>query len=185
MSVVRDFCGHGVGRLFHDEPNIVHIGGPGEGVVLQARHVLHRRADDQSRPSAREGAVRRLDRGDARPSLSAQFEHSVGVTETGVEMFTSRPASCTSRLTPQLSFARWRRKPRHDFGEGSAALSGHRERLRERFREAGADALADYEMLELVLFRAIPQRDIKPLAKDLLDRFGSFAEVIRCAASSG
>ena len=67
MSVVRDFCGHGLGRLFHDEPNIVHVGRPGEGIVLEARHVLHGRADDQSRPPAREGAVRRLDRGDARP----------------------------------------------------------------------------------------------------------------------
>ena len=55
---------------------------------------------------------------------------------------------------------------------------GHRERLRARFREAGPDALADYEMLELVLFRAIPMRDVKPLAKALLARFGSFAEVI-------
>ena len=55
---------------------------------------------------------------------------------------------------------------------------GHRERLRARFRDAGAEALADYEMLELVLFRAIPQRDVKPLAKALLARFGSFAEVI-------
>src|SRR2546423_699239 len=55
---------------------------------------------------------------------------------------------------------------------------GHRDRLRARFMEAGADALADYEMLELVLFRAIPQRDVKPLAKALLERFGSFAEVI-------
>jgi DNA repair protein RadC len=55
---------------------------------------------------------------------------------------------------------------------------GHRERLRMRFREAGSDALADYEMLELVLFRAIPLRDVKPLAKSLIDTFGSFAEVI-------
>ena len=55
---------------------------------------------------------------------------------------------------------------------------GHRDRLRARFREAGADALADYELLELVLFRAIPRRDVKPLAKLLLARFGSFAEVI-------
>ena len=55
---------------------------------------------------------------------------------------------------------------------------GHRERLRARFREAGADALADYELLELVLFRAIPQRDLKPLAKTLIATFGSFAEVI-------
>jgi DNA repair protein RadC len=58
---------------------------------------------------------------------------------------------------------------------------GHRMRLRERFLEAGAQALADYELLELVLFRAIPRRDIKPLAKLLLAKFGSFAEAI-CAS---
>ena len=56
--------------------------------------------------------------------------------------------------------------------------TGHRQRLRQRFLTAGADALADYELLELVLFRAIPQRDVKPLAKELIARFGSFAEVI-------
>jgi DNA repair protein RadC len=56
--------------------------------------------------------------------------------------------------------------------------AGHRERLRERFHRGGADALADYELLELLLFRAIPRRDVKPLAKALLARFGSFAEVI-------
>lgn len=55
---------------------------------------------------------------------------------------------------------------------------GHRERLRLKFRESGASALHDYELLELVLFRAIPRRDIKPLAKQLLERFGSFAEVL-------
>ena len=55
---------------------------------------------------------------------------------------------------------------------------GHRERLRERFREAGAEALSDYELLELVLFRALPRRDVKPLAKMLIATFGSFAEVI-------
>jgi DNA repair protein RadC len=50
--------------------------------------------------------------------------------------------------------------------------------LRGRFREAGADALSDYELLELLLFRALPRRDVKPLAKMLLAKFGSFAEVI-------
>jgi DNA repair protein RadC len=55
---------------------------------------------------------------------------------------------------------------------------GHRERLRARFREGGADALPDYELLELLLFRALPRRDVKPLAKDLIARFGSFAEVL-------
>jgi DNA repair protein RadC len=55
---------------------------------------------------------------------------------------------------------------------------GHRRRLRERFLEGGGEAVSDYEVLELILFRAIAQKDIKPLAKDLLDEFGSFAEVI-------
>src|SRR5205085_11612443 len=55
---------------------------------------------------------------------------------------------------------------------------GHRERLRERFREAGAAALSDYELLELVLFAGIPRRDVKPLAKALLAKFGSFADVL-------
>ncbi len=55
---------------------------------------------------------------------------------------------------------------------------GHRARLRARFAESGADALADYELLELLLFRSIPQRDVKPLAKDLIRHFGSLAEVI-------
>jgi DNA repair protein RadC len=47
---------------------------------------------------------------------------------------------------------------------------GHRERLRDRFREAGADALSDYELLELLLDRALPRRDVKPLAKALLEK---------------
>jgi DNA repair protein RadC len=55
---------------------------------------------------------------------------------------------------------------------------GHRQRLRDRFMEAGPSALSDYELLELVLFRAIPRRDVKPLAKALVARFGSFAETI-------
>ncbi len=55
---------------------------------------------------------------------------------------------------------------------------GHRERLRGRFRDAGSDAVTDYELLELVLFRALPRRDVKPLAKALIAKFGSFAEVI-------
>lgn len=55
---------------------------------------------------------------------------------------------------------------------------GHRERLRDRFREAGPEALPDYELLEMVLFRAIKRGDTKPLAKALIAKFGSFAEVI-------
>jgi len=60
---------------------------------------------------------------------------------------------------------------------------GHRARLRQRFLAAGSEAVSDYELLELILFRAIPQRDVKPLAKELLAKFGSFAEVIAAPPS--
>jgi DNA repair protein RadC len=71
-------------------------------------------------------------------------------------------------------------KPKKSSGlaEATPHYHGHRQRLRQRFLEAGSDAVSDYELLELVLFRAIPQRDLKPLAKELIVRFGSFAEVI-------
>jgi DNA repair protein RadC len=55
---------------------------------------------------------------------------------------------------------------------------GHRDRLRARFSEAGGDALPDYELLEIVLFRSIPRRDVKPIAKELIRRFGTFAETL-------
>ncbi len=55
---------------------------------------------------------------------------------------------------------------------------GHRERLKDRFRNGGADAVPDYELLEMVLYRAIRRGDTKPIAKLLLARFGTFAEVI-------
>jgi DNA repair protein RadC len=61
---------------------------------------------------------------------------------------------------------------------GKPHYLGHRERLRRRFREAGPDSLPDYELLELILFRAAPRRDTKPLAKALIARFGTFAEAL-------
>lgn len=61
---------------------------------------------------------------------------------------------------------------------GEPHFHGHRARLRERFKTSGDSALADYELLELLLFRAIPRRDTKPLAKQLLKKFGSFAGVL-------
>jgi methionyl aminopeptidase len=91
MSVVRDFCGHGVGRLFHDEPNIVHVGRPGEGIVLKPGMLFTvEPMINLGRPHVKvlsDGwtAVTR-DR-----SLSAQFEHTVGVTPAGVEVFTLSP----------------------------------------------------------------------------------------------
>jgi DNA repair protein RadC len=56
--------------------------------------------------------------------------------------------------------------------------AGHRRRLRDRFQNGGADAVPDYELLELILFRAFPRVDTKPVAKRLLAKFGSFAEVV-------
>lgn len=69
-------------------------------------------------------------------------------------------------------------------------IRDHRKRLRERFLQGGAQAMPDYELLELVLFRAIPRRDVKPLARLLLDTFGDFNRVLsaskeRLAAVSG
>ncbi len=58
---------------------------------------------------------------------------------------------------------------------------GHRKRLRERLRRGGHMALHDYELLELILFRALPRRDVKPLARDLLDRFGDLSGVLSAA----
>jgi methionyl aminopeptidase len=91
MSVVRDFCGHGLGKLFHDEPNIVHVGRPGEGIVLKpGMFFTVEPMINLGRPHVKvlsDGwtAVTR-DR-----SLSAQFEHTVGVTANGVEIFTPSP----------------------------------------------------------------------------------------------
>ncbi|HEY6578128.1 MAG TPA: JAB domain-containing protein, partial [Rhizomicrobium sp.] len=69
------------------------------------------------------------------------------------------------------------------FSDGDAGphYRGHRERLRARLLERGAESLPDYELMELVLFAAIPQRDVKPLAKELIDKFGSFADAIAAA----
>jgi len=90
-SVVRDFCGHGVGRLFHDKPNILHYGRAGEGYELKPGMIFTiEPMVNLGRPHVKiksDGwtAVTR-DR-----SLSAQYEHSVGVTEDGVEVFTYSP----------------------------------------------------------------------------------------------
>ena len=68
--------------------------------------------------------------------------------------------------------------PQRQAGAGRPHFHEHRQRLRRRLLDAGPEALADYEMLELVLFRAIPRRDVKPLAKALIAQFGNFNEVI-------
>lgn len=90
-SIVRDFCGHGLGRLFHDSPNVLHFGERGEGPELKpgmfftVEPMLNLGRPDAKVLSDGWTAVTRD------KSLSAQFEHSVGVTEDGVEIFTQSP----------------------------------------------------------------------------------------------
>jgi DNA repair protein RadC len=69
-----------------------------------------------------------------------------------------------------------------DGAEGEGPHAGHRQRLKHRFLTGGADALPDYELLELILFGAIPRRDTKPIAKRLIERFETFNEVINAPA---
>jgi DNA repair protein RadC len=69
-----------------------------------------------------------------------------------------------------------------ELAEGAPHFHGHRQRLRQRLLQAGAGAVSDYELLELILFRGIPQRDVKPLAKELIERFGSFVEAVSAPA---
>jgi hypothetical protein len=90
--------------------------------------------------------------------------------------------ACARRQSTGLAFESFmpEKKPDSEAGTAEAAphYHGHRERLRASFREAGAEALSDYKLLELLLFRVMPRRDVKPLAKALVAKFGSFAEAI-------
>jgi methionyl aminopeptidase len=90
-SVVRDFCGHGLGKIFHAPPNIVHYGEPGEGPVLREGMFF----TIEPMINAGHYDVKILQDGwtavTKDKSLSAQFEHSVGVTATGYEIFTLSP----------------------------------------------------------------------------------------------
>jgi methionyl aminopeptidase len=92
FSVVRDFCGHGIGRRFHEPPNVLHFGKPGEGPVLRPGMFF----TVEPMVNAGRAEVKVLDDGwtavTRDRSLSAQFEHMVGVTEDGVEIFTLSPA---------------------------------------------------------------------------------------------
>jgi DNA repair protein RadC len=86
-------------------------------------------------------------------------------------------ASKSSHIRPKAGTSRHISDVEQPF-EDAPHYFGHRERLRERFLAGGPDSMPDYELMELVLFAAIPRRDVKPLAKALITRFGSFAEAI-------
>ncbi|WP_201744206.1 type I methionyl aminopeptidase [Paragemmobacter ruber] len=92
MSVVRDFCGHGLGRVFHSPPNVLHYGRPGSGPVLEEGmfftiEPMVNLGRPETKVLADDWTAITRDK-----SLSAQFEHSVGVTATGCQIFTASPA---------------------------------------------------------------------------------------------
>jgi methionyl aminopeptidase len=91
FTIVRDFCGHGIGRKFHEPPNVLHFGRRGEGTVIKPGMFF----TIEPMVNAGRPEVKVLDDGwtavTRDRSLSAQFEHSVGVTENGVEIFTASP----------------------------------------------------------------------------------------------
>jgi methionyl aminopeptidase len=92
MSVVRDFCGHGLGRVFHSPPNVLHYGRPGTGPVLEEGmfftiEPMVNLGRPETKVLADDWTAVTRDK-----SLSAQFEHSIGITATGAEIFTLSPA---------------------------------------------------------------------------------------------
>jgi methionyl aminopeptidase len=91
-TVVREFCGHGLGRVFHDAPNVLHFGKPGQGELIKPGMMF----TVEPMLNAGSPAVKVLNDGwtavTKDKSLSAQYEHSIGVTETGIEIFTKSPA---------------------------------------------------------------------------------------------
>ena len=152
-------------------------------------------------------------------SLSAQYEHTVGVTATGCEIFTLSPAGLDRPGLPALVSVSMAKQLRQRLPAQKSAMAtgrratttsavsspnsrcsrrasqtrqaaaekphyhGHRDRLRERFASRRPTRLADYELLELLLFRLIPRADTKPIAKALLARFGTLAEVLGAPAA--
>ena len=118
MSVVRDFCGHGLGRVFHAPPNVLHYGRPGTGPVLEeGMFFTIEPMVNLGRPETKVlsddwTAVTRD------KSLSAQFEHSVGVTADGVEIFTLSPAG---QISPDLGVTTGQASP----ATGESACGRH------------------------------------------------------------
>jgi methionyl aminopeptidase len=95
FTVVRDFCGHGIGRVFHQAPNVMHFGNPGEGMILEPGMIF------TIEPMVNVGRAETKILNDGwtavtrDKSLSAQFEHTIGVTDTGAEIFTLSPKGYT------------------------------------------------------------------------------------------
>ena len=124
-GVVRDFCGHGLGRVFHDAPEVVHAGRPGTGPELRPGMFFTiepminiGKADCKVLDDGWTAVTR--DR-----SLSAQFEHSIGITEDGCEIFTKSPKGSTRRLTPEPHVQALRRAAQRLIADGPHPAIGH------------------------------------------------------------
>ncbi|CAG2161115.1 unnamed protein product [Oppiella nova] len=135
-SVVRDYTGHGIGKIFHTEPTILHYGKANSGEILQEGMFF------TIEPMVNVGhystILSKLDGWTVTTrdkSLSAQFEHTLGVTKDVLPRYV-----------------------------------GHRQRLKKRIITTPPEHIADYELLELILFSAITRKDVKPLAKQLLEQ---------------
>src|SRR5262245_10846135 len=104
-------------------------------------------------------------------------------------MLSPRPTRARSRgAWPRRGSRRCGRGRPADAGEAAIPdrprRYGHRDRLRQRLLDAGPESLPDYELLEVLLFANDPRKDVKPLAKALIDRFGGFAEVLSAPADA-
>ena len=194
--VVRDFCGHGLGPLFHDMPNILHYGRPGEGIMLKpGMFFTIEPMINLGRPQVKvlsDGwtAVTR-DR-----SLSAQFEHTVGVTERGCEVFTPpawdpnglRRAAAKFRLALAAGARACtaaktigRSGPKLLLGSLAASYQATASACASASATAAPEALARLRAPGAGAVPRHPRRDTKPLAKQLIESFGSFAERRQCA----
>ena len=170
-SVVRDFCGHGLGRLFHDEPNILHVGRRGEGAPLKPGMFFTIEPMINLGGAGGESAVRRLDRGDARPlALRAVRAHGRRDRDRRRNLHLLARRARASALSPTMS-----ERPGGDEPPIITAIASGCASVCARPAPRRSPTTS---CIELVLFRAIPRRDVKPLAKALIARFGSFAEAI-------
>jgi hypothetical protein len=209
-SVVRDFCGHGLGQVFHDAPNILHFGRPGQGEVLQpgmfftvepmvnlgksAGEAAERRLDGRDPRQVPVGPVRALDRRDRRrrrdlhrlargPVQAADPNGGSGRASSTRALPRARrrhlavdnPDAMRPSNSPRVARAAWSaltslvasdaapdEAPVQDHAANRSAsrptMLGHRERLRERVRLGGFEALPDYELLELYALPHLPAR---------------------------
>ena len=188
MSVVRDFCGHGIGRLFHDAPNVLHFGRPGTGEALREGMIF------TVEPMVNLGKAATKVLGDGWTAVDAG-QVAFGAVRTHGRRHRQRDGSlhpfAQGRL--QAALPKLNREARVAAADDDPDLftaptrsasphAGHRERLRERALNGGLEALPDYELLEMLLFRALPRKDTKAIAKALIARFGSLAGVFSASA---